>query len=173
MPLIPQHVPAQMLTEIAFGLERPVAVAYRHGYSPEDYELLEQQDWFTRQIEIKKAELRASGWTSKQRFTMMAEDLMEQCYKYATASDNTQTKLEVAKYAAKLADIEPKNNAPNLGIGTGFSININLSGSKNKNITTIDAAPKTTYGLVDLPPAPSYLSILPFESLTESPTESS
>lgn len=157
-----------MIVEIAFDLEPSEKIAYRYGYTPEDFVVLRATEWFDRALEIKRAELRASGWTSKQKFTLMAEDLMEQAYRFASASDNAQTKLEVAKYAAKLADIEPKANGPASLVGTGFSININLSGGKvHASQHEIIEVPKTSYGS-DLPPLPSYLSKLPFESLAES-----
>jgi hypothetical protein len=153
-----------MITEIAKGLEPSMDIAFRYGYDSDWFDVVRETDWFDRLVESQRAELRTVGWTAKREFSEMATVLMQEAYHLASASDNVSLKLDVAKYAAKLADMEPKSNAPASLVGTGFSININLSGGKardQQDNTIIDVPPRS-----DLPPAPSYLAILPFESLT-------
>lgn len=151
------HLPPEMLAEIASGFEDPVRIAARYGYDQAAYDTLTSQDWFTNSIEAKRAELRRSGWTFKAKAALMAEDMLEETYLAAKQSDSVGTKLEVAKYLTKIADLEPRTNAP-VATGPGFSITINLPATAAHNTPPIDVVPEA---VESLGPIPSHLSFKP------------
>jgi hypothetical protein len=166
-----------MIADIALGIEPPFDVAFRNGWPPEDYEALAVQEWWQRIVEATRAEQRATGWFQKHWFASMATDMMNQAQAAASRSMDSSRILDVAKYAAKLADMEPKVSTPQIQQGTGFSININLSGSQNRiaESNVLDVPKSNAHKFVapaifdpaDLPAPPSYLSSLVFEPLTE------
>jgi hypothetical protein len=139
------HLPPEMLAEMASGFEDPVRVAARYGYDQAAYDTLTSQEWFVQAVEAKRAELRRSGWTFKAKAALMAEDMLEETYLAAKQSDSVGTKLEVAKYLTKIADLEPRTNAP-VASGPGFSITINLPNASAAHTTppgaTIDVTPE-------------------------------
>lgn len=169
--LIPQSVPGEMLTEIAFGIEPPDTIAYRYGYEASDFEVLKTQDWFVRDLEMRKADLAATGWTFRKRMALMAEDLLCDVYQQAKTSGNPNLKLEAAKYLSKLADLEPKPLQPTL-VGTGFSININMGEPKHASHANRRSPRDEELIEVEtdlLPSPPAYLSKIPFRTLSMLP----
>lgn len=128
-PLLPEvrtplSVPAQMVMEIACGMERPLDIARRYGYSDQEFGALCQWEDFNRQVDTKRAELKASGHTFRLMAGWMAEDLAKDLYRQAKSTDaSLPQKHDVFKTMARLADYEPKPNVQATA-GTGFSISI-------------------------------------------------
>jgi hypothetical protein len=159
-----RRVPPEMVVEIAFGLEAPTEVAARFGFSASDYQELSTQTWFRKQLEEKRAELAAQGWTFRSKMGVLAEDLLTDAYVAAKVSESATVKLEVAKYLTKVADLEPKDKFQSTA-GGGFMININL-GNTDSTSRVIDIAPKDVSAalpdsLDELPPLPEYLLNFP------------
>lgn len=136
-PLIPRpdgplDVKSEMVMEIACGMEDPLVIARRFGFTDVEFGALCQWPEFNRQVEAKKSELKASGHTFRLMAGWMAEDLAKELYRQAKGIDATlPQKHEVFKTFAKLADYEPKANAQ-VATGPGFSINIVFSDSAKK-----------------------------------------
>ena len=133
-------VPAQMVMEIAAGMEDPFGIAYKYGYSYEEYQNLLKWKPFVQQVDAKAAELKASGQTFRMMTQWMAEDLAKKLYLQAKDNNASLPQVhDVFKTMAKLADLEPKQN---LGAppGAGFSININFSKPMAELVT--DVTPK-------------------------------
>lgn len=147
-----------MLAEMASGYEDPARIAARYGYDQSAYDTLVSQEWFVQAIEAKRAELRRSGWTFKAKAALMAEDMLEETYLAAKQSDSVGTKLEVAKYLTKIADLEPRTNAVQQ-TGPGFSITINLP-TQTSTVHTIHPTPETEA----LGPPPAHLTFVPTNS---------
>jgi len=122
-PLI--DTPVQMIHEIAVGLEPPHEIAARYGYSASEYRTLATTKWYKRALAKAVEEQEAQGFTQQMKMRVMAETLLVHTYHAAKASDSVQNKLDVAKYLAKIADMEPK---PNQQVTTdnGFNIIINI-----------------------------------------------
>lgn len=117
-------VPAQMVMEIACGMEDPLVIARRYGFTDVEFDSLCQWPVFNQQVESKRAELKASGHTFRLMTGWMAEDLAKDLYRQAKGTDATlPQKHEVFKTMAKLADYEPKQSAQ-VAAGPGFSIQI-------------------------------------------------
>lgn len=146
LPLIPRtndplNVKAEMVMEIACGMEEPLVVARRYGFTDVEFGALCQWPEFNRQVEAKRAELKASGHTFRLMAGWMAEDLAKDLYKQAKGTDATlPQKHEVFKTMAKLADYEPKVNAQ-VQSGPGFSIQI-VFGDKTKPAEMVDVKAK-------------------------------
>lgn len=138
LPLIPRspkvhEVPAEMVMEIACGMERPLDIAYRYGYSDQEFAQLTQWQPFVQQVEAKKLELKTSGHTFRLMTGWMAEDLAKDLYRKAKTNDATLPQVhDVFKTMAKLADYEPKQ-AAGATAGPGFSIQI-VFGDKQKPV---------------------------------------
>lgn len=138
LPLIPRspkvhEVPAEMVMEIACGMERPLDIARRYGYADHEFEQLTQWPPFVQQVEAKKLELKASGHTFRLMTGWMAEDLAKDLYRKAKDNDATLPQVhDVFKTMAKLADYEPKQSA-GATAGPGFSIQI-VFGDKQKPV---------------------------------------
>ena len=169
MLLSPLKIPPTMITEIALGVELGVDIAFRYGLDTQDFRDLEQQDWFRRKVENERAELKAAGLTFRKKMAMRAEELLDQVFQQAYASQDMALKLDIAKYLTKIADLEPKTNAPP-NIGSGFNITINMGEPKAPSYAnaTVRAYEQEIIEVEaeSLPPAPIFLARIPFESLS-------
>lgn len=126
----PLDVPSQMVMEIACGMEEPLVIARRYGFTDVEFGALCQWPEFNRQVDAKRAELKASGHTFRLMAGWMAEDLAKDLYRQAKGTDATlPQKHEVFKTMAKLADYEPKASAQ-VQPGPGFSISIVFADKK-------------------------------------------
>ena len=134
-------VKAEMVMEIACGMEDPLVIARRYGYTDVEFGALCQWPAFNQAVEAKKAELKASGHTFRLMAGWMAEDLAKDLYRQAKGTDVTlPQKHEVFKTMAKLADYEPKAQVQTAQ-GSGFSIQIVFS-EPQKPAQVVDVTPK-------------------------------
>ena len=137
----PLDVKAEMVMEIACGMEDPLVIARRYGLTDVEFGALCQWPEFNRQVDAKRAELKASGHTFRLMAGWMAEDLAKDLYRQAKGVDvSLPQKHEVFKTMAKLADYEPKANVQ-AQVGPGFSIQI-VFGDKAKAAEVVDVQPK-------------------------------
>jgi hypothetical protein len=126
----PLDVQAQMVMEIACGMEDPLVIARRYGMTDVEFGALCQWPEFNRQVDAKRAELKASGHTFRLMAGWMAEDLAKELYRQAKSTEaSLPQKHEVFKTFAKLADYEPKQSAGSVA-GPGFSISIVFNDAK-------------------------------------------
>lgn len=128
------EIEPRMILEIATGLEDPERIAARYGFDESEWLLLRAYPPFVRQVDDKKAELKASGHTFRIKAAVIAEELLGELYLKATepgASFNTV--LETAKFTAKAAgyDAPPKEEGQT---GPAFTININLGGGRSVQV---------------------------------------
>lgn len=151
-PLI--DVPAEMITDIAVGLEPAANIALRYGYGSREFESLQRQSWFVRKVGQAREDIEASGWTIKEKARMLAEALLVDAFRAAKNSDSVQNKLDVAKFAAKLGDLEPKPNAGQL-IGAAGGVNITITipeyKSTSKKVVDITNYEDSTASQVPMP----------------------
>ncbi len=144
------------------GLENPASIAFRYAYDQADYDWLSAQDWFVREVEKRKSELRTSGWTYRAKMGLLAEEAGIEIFKRFKTTESLALQIDIWKYLNKLADLEPKAAALPQNSGTGFSITINLANNKANTGVTIDQG---------LPPPPEYVTAIPFDSLTMAPID--
>lgn len=125
------EIDPNFVLEVATGLEELEEIAPRFGYSPVEIKALYKYKPFWVEVEKVKSELFKSGKTFRLKAGVMADQILEKVFEDALREDTgTAQRLESLKTLAKLADLEPKNNANVQQTGSGFSININLGGPK-------------------------------------------
>lgn len=132
-------VPAQMVLEIAYGVEQPERVAEKFGFSPVEWEQLKGHDPFVRQVDEKKAELKASGYSFRMKAAIAAEDLLEDVYKAAKEEGSSfHTKLESVKFFARAAGLDQPVKQQQ-DTGPAFSITINLGNGQSVQVNSTPA----------------------------------
>lgn len=122
------------IVELAMGMEAPLPVLARYGYTPEQAGTLLSNEFIQRQIEAKRAELKSQGIVFKTKALMAAEDILEDVYVEAKAQDTPlPQKLDALKFFAKAAGVDQVAQTSG-GAGGGFNITINL-GDKSVTLT--------------------------------------
>lgn len=122
------------IVELAMGMEAPLSVLARYGYTPEQAGTLLSNEFIQRQIEAKRAELKSQGIVFKTKALMAAEDILEDVYVEAKAQDTPlPQKLDALKFFAKAAGVDQVAQTSG-GAGGGFNITINL-GDKSVTLT--------------------------------------
>ena len=119
----------RFIHEVASGLEDITDIAPRYGLTPEDVNMLMSFQPFIIAVDRLKSDFYRNGRTFRSKAQLMAETVMDRVYADALKSESLSLKLESLKTLARLADLEPKQSAGQVK-GTGFTININLSGAQ-------------------------------------------
>lgn len=142
-PETPLNFSQDMIVALATGLEDPDAIAARYGFTGWKWTQLKKWPPFQQAVQAQVAEFEKNGATFKLKAKALTEDVFEDAYKIARSNDATlMQKLEFIKLGAKLADMEPKQNAQ-VATGPGFSISINFSTPRPEPKTiTIDEQPE-------------------------------
>jgi hypothetical protein len=121
-------IPSEMVYKLAVGLEEPDHIAEFYGVPEEKWTHLKAWPPLLKAVMAERSKLEAEGVTFKYKMRLLAEDSIEHAYRIAKSSNTPLPQvLEFAKLAAKLADMEPRQDR-NVASGPGFSININLGG---------------------------------------------
>lgn len=144
----PLELPAEMMFEMAKGMEDPAAIAERYGITGAKYEAMVAWEPFKKEIERLRVKLEGEGYTFRNKALLMATDVLDKVYTDAKRPDITPAqRLEAAKWLAKMADLEPKNVVAQQGGGSfSFQIVINKDETpKEVNVTrVIDQKPVET-----------------------------
>jgi len=147
-------IPPKLVLEVAYGVENPEDIAERYGFSSSEWLLLKEHKPFIKQVEDKKEELRAGGYSFRLKSAIMAEELLSTLFKKATEEDASFHQiLETVKLTAKAAGFEtpPKEEQAS---GPAFSITINLGGDKSIHV---GSSPRQPQNIVDIEPEePTY-----------------
>jgi hypothetical protein len=137
-------VPAEMVLQLATGMEDEVVVAGRFGFDEARYKKLKEWLPFVQAVEARRVELQNSGVTFRIQAAFMAEDLAKDVYRIAKTNDATfLQKLEAFRTFTELADLKPKANAAT-STGPAFSISIVLSPQETKHVAGPDAIDGTS-----------------------------
>lgn len=127
--------PAQMIADIAAGLEDPVDIAFRYGYSATQYDLLEQHQPFVNAVLAVRAELEKGGHSVKVKSRAFAEHLAEKLFLRASQDvASSDLVLNALKVFAKLGDLEPRGNLPMGGGAPTTSVQIIFSGGEQAEV---------------------------------------
>lgn len=129
----PHHtldVPAQLVWEVAAGVEDPTLVAQRFGFEGSKWERLSQWPPFIQAVQRQRAEFEREGVTFRLKAGLMAEQVMDQMFKQAVGTDSTLLqKLSVFNSLVEVAGLKPDKKAVAQGDGAAtprFSITINI-----------------------------------------------
>ena len=157
-------VPPKLVLEIAYGIEPPEEIAERYGFSSAEWALLEEHKPFIKQVDDKKEELRAGGYSFRMKAAVIAEELLGTLYLKAKESDASfHTILETVKLTSKAAGFETPPREEQ-ATGAQFSITINLGGGKSVHVGSsvakqniIDVEPEILDYDIDLGEIPMHL----------------
>lgn len=128
----PHHtldVPAQLVWEVAAGMEDPALIAARFGFEDEKWERLSQWGPFIIAVQQQRAEFERNGITFRLKAGLMAEQMMDQMFKQAVSNDSTiLQKLSVFNSLVDVAGLKPDKKAAVDAAGQApkFSITINI-----------------------------------------------
>ena len=150
------EVPPMLVLEAAVGVDTLDSICERFGYDQTQTAQLRNDPGFKRAVQEQEVQLRKEGVTFKMRVQKAADDLMGVVWRESKDERvPVSVKLDVLKVFAKLADYEPKTNAP-VQTGSGFSITINLGGKAALNPERVVDAVVVESN--ELPAPPAYLS---------------
>lgn len=122
--------PAEMMLDLAKGLEEPEEIAERYGYTPMEFASLVEWEPFKKEYDRMVAKLEAEGVTFRNKAVLYATDLLDRVYKAAKRPDVPLTQLlETAKYLSKAADLDPKP-AQTTQSGATYSVKLVLKDLK-------------------------------------------
>jgi hypothetical protein len=125
-----QFPPAEMMLDLAKGLEEPEAIAERYGYSVVEFNQLVEWEPFRKEYERMVNKLEVEGITFRNKAVLYATDLLDRVYKAAKRPDVPLTQLlETAKYLSKAGDLDPKP-AQTTQSGATYSVKLVLKDLK-------------------------------------------
>jgi len=151
-------VPPGLLLEVATGLEEGWEIADRYGYTTREWEEMEKQEGFKKQVAALRAEMALNGVTYQRKAAMLAEDLLLDVYNLAKNSKSIADVQSAAKFFAHMGRLEPTSGEKVGGSGGngGFSITFNFQGQQPQKIEaaqtvapTVIAALNSDLGIPD------------------------
>lgn len=138
--MVPQIIdpfgwPAEMVAQIAIGMEQPVDIAFRYGYKASEYQVLEQNKAFAAEVAAKRAEYERDGYSVEIKTRWMVGNLLDDYFIRLKDSTTTLGQLEAGvNTMARLAGLGQKkvDQAP---AAAGSSIQIIFNGSQAGEVT--------------------------------------
>jgi hypothetical protein len=133
-----RSIPPEMLLDIAAGMEDPVDIAYRYGFSASEFKKLEQSQQFLSEVATLRSKHERSGEAAVAKAGMMYDVLAEKYFLRLMDNEATTSQLAAGVEAfATLGNRKPKAATSNVQ-GAQFSITFNIPNAVNTQATTID-----------------------------------
>lgn len=128
--------PAQMVYDIAAGMEEPLDIAIRYGYLPSEWKVLEENQPFRQAVAAARSELEKGGHAVRTKARWMTEVLLEDLFFRMKQDGVSVGQLqETIRITSRLGDLEPKSG-PQLGAGgPTTSVQIVFSGTAQPAVT--------------------------------------
>lgn len=147
------NIDPQFIQELATGVEEPADIAYRFGYTADQWAELKTNEWLNREVSNAIAERNRTGKTFTTKAKIMAEKLLDHIYQKALdPSAALKDKVTTLATIAKLGDLEPEKTSK-VEAGPGFSITITVPQTKEevviKQVEKVEETPKEV--VLDLP----------------------
>jgi hypothetical protein len=118
--------------ELALGLDDSGAIFARYGYDHEAAIKLIKQPVFQHVLKAYVDDVKENGLTYKNKAKLQAEVLLVDAFEIARDPEApAAVRADLIKWHAKVADYEPKQNAPQAA-GNGFALQIVFSGEARK-----------------------------------------
>lgn len=127
--------PAEMVAQIAIGMEEPVDIAFRFGYPASEYRLLEANKAFSAEVAGKRAEYERDGYSVEIKTRWMVGNLLDDYFIRLKTSGATLSQIESGiTTLSRLAGLGQKkqDHGP---VAAGSSIQIIFSGAQAGEIT--------------------------------------
>jgi hypothetical protein len=142
------RVPAEMVLQIASGLDKPEDIAARYGYDEETFTALKAWQPFVQEVAKVRAELEKSGFDFVLDSRLKAKELSNTIFLRAMATDATFGQVHDAfRTFTEFADLKPKPaqnmvpaNAPS-GFSITFVLNTPPEAKPDPKNATIDVTP--------------------------------
>lgn len=119
----------RLAVELALKMDTPADIFLRYGYSPEDGQALLELPAFQIMLSRISKEIAESGLSFKTKIKAIAEDLLPTAHALATdPMTSAAVRADIIKWAAKMADHEPKENKNAGAGGGGLNLSITFAG---------------------------------------------
>ncbi len=153
------RVPPEMVLQIASGLDDPVDIALRYGFTAEEFTSLQAWQPFQQEVAKARAEIEKSGFDFVLDARLKAKELSNVIFLRAMSTDATFTQVHDAfRTFTEFGDLKPKPpptaNQANPGGPSGFSINIVLNSDPR-----VQRDPNSKNHTIDITPTPASLTI--------------
>jgi hypothetical protein len=124
--------------ELALRMDPPDHVFQKYGYEGQAMIELAKNPTFQKVLKAYVDDINDNGLSFKAKARVAAEDLLIHAYEIATDPEQpTAVRADLIKWHAKVADLEPKTNAPVSG-GNGFNLQIVFSGDAKQGPIAIE-----------------------------------
>ena len=121
----------RLACELALKMETPEEVFRRHGYEAGEAVALLESPAFIAILERVATEVRETGLSFRMKARAIAEDLLPEAFDMATdPTVSSSVRLDAIKWAAKVADLEPRVKEEQKGTGGGLTLNIMFAGQE-------------------------------------------
>lgn len=121
------YLSPEMVAELALGLEPPITVVEKYGFTLRQFVQLQNMPWFTEAVYRERERQRNEGVTFQSKSRLMAEELWTDIYKEAKANSyKSELKVDVAKQLTEIAGLKPKNVVTPGQTGPSFTVNISI-----------------------------------------------
>lgn len=131
LPAIYKTAHERMAVELAMGMDEPVDVFERYGYTADQGIALMDTPAFAATLERISKEVQSNGLTFRAKARVQAEALLEHSFEIATDPDApAAVRADLIKWTAKVGDLEPRKEADESKAGGGFSLSITFSGQE-------------------------------------------
>lgn len=123
-----KHVtwPAMLPFELALGIHPLDTILEGHGLSHYDWELIEENTLFRKEVAAALKEVHETGMSFKRKSAVQAEMYLEELDALMNSVDTAPSvKLEVFKTLVKCGELEPKTDKQSAA-GGQFNIQINF-----------------------------------------------
>lgn len=123
------YLPAEMLMELALGMDPPLDVARKHGLSALQFAFLQQQPWFADALLRERQKLADEGTVWAAKALLMTQALFEDLFKESKAGSlKDELRMQLLKELKDAAGMSGRNT-PGLAAGPSgpqFQIVINV-----------------------------------------------
>lgn len=145
-------IPAELVAELALGMEEPDDVARRYGWEGRRWDNLKAWKPFLDAVDKQRAEFEKTGVTFRLKAAMKADVLADQVFVKAMANETSLLqKIEALRFFSKMGELEPQPKAAVANTGPGFSITIDLGGgSKTTTPVVVDVKPTAVEQVEDV-----------------------
>lgn len=166
------YLSAEMMLELAIGLEPPVKVAAKHNIDAVTFATMTTQDWFMDALLRERERLRDEGFTWQAKAKLMNQEVIQDLFKLSKANGlKPETQLEFSKHLSDMTgERKPVNTLGSAGPQFQITINMpdNPRGPTNvKDLIQSQKAAKLPPMVIEmgsppdtLPPAPAHVSAM-------------
>lgn len=125
-PVRSRPIPTGMLLDIAAGMEEPVDIAFRYGFSASEFARLSKSQEFLREIGTHRSENDKTGITARNKAGLMYDMLADQYFKKLMSEDTPIGQLAAGvETFATIGGRKPKASVDGPA-GAQFSISFNI-----------------------------------------------